>query len=146
MGETKKKTREEIILDKIVFNIEGIYRNKKIESHIFHLREMFKIPKNLYKDNKAAFDKNIAIDELLDRLFKIWANSIPENGPVIQKICKNISILFTEYSVGKKEAQKLNLPHPSRKNYAVDLLKNFLNGKSIVYHLMKRNSDVWKKI
>lgn len=145
-NKTNKKTREDIVLDRITYNIEGIYRNEKIKSHILHLREIFKIPKNLYKNDKDDFDKKTTLDELLDERYKIWMDSVPEDGPVIQEICKNLSLLFTEYSKVKDEAQAMKLSYPTKKNYAVDHLRNFIDGRSIIYHLMKRNSEVWKKV
>ena len=82
---------------------------------------------------------------MIDERYKIWMDSIPEDSPDIQEICKNLSLLFTEYSEVTEEAQIMKLSYPTKKNYAVDHLRNFIDGKSIIYHLMKRNSEVWKR-
>jgi hypothetical protein len=141
-----KKTREEIVLDRIEYNIIGMFRNNKINSKIADIREMYKIPDDLYEKNKFSFDETTSLDDLIDKLFGIWSDSIPEEGPVILEICKNISILYIEYDVNKEEYEKAGLSYPTRKNYALDNLRNFIKGQSIVYFLMNRNSDVWKKV
>ena len=131
---------------KVEKNIEGIYRNKKIKIEIMKFRKMLKIPNDLFKNNKAKLKEATDIDELLNQLVDIWADSIPGKGPTLKEINKNIAMLHIEYEVGKKEAEKIGLNFPTQKNYAVDTLRNFIQGKSIIYYLMKKNSNVWKKV
>lgn len=137
---------EDKIWAKVEKNIEGIYRNKKIKIEIIKFRKMLKIPNGLFKNNKAKLKEATDIDELLNQLVDIWADSIPEEGSTLEKINKNIAMLHIEYEVGKKEADKIGLNFPTQKNYAVDVLRNFIQGKSIIYYLMKKNSNVWKKV
>ncbi|MDO8667646.1 MAG: hypothetical protein Q7K35_00930 [bacterium] len=141
----KTKSAKEIILDRIESNIIGIYRNKRVTLEIEDFRVMFKIPDDLFDKNKDKFAGAANLDELIDRAFNIWADSIPEEGPKIQEIDKNISSLHSDYDSVKKEAEKINRPYPTRKNNILGLIKEIIVGKSFIYYLVRRNHRVWKK-
>jgi len=91
----RHRSPKEIILDRIESNIIGIYRNKRVALEIEDFRGIFKIPDDLFKKNKDKFTGASSLDDLINRAFNIWADSIPEEGPKIQEICKNILPLYT---------------------------------------------------